>query len=130
MASPVTAPEMFVLEDRHDHLRIAAVFIIFVASLSGVLLPVTFGSRKEGLAFSLVKQIGSGVVLGTGIVHVLPNANTALSDPALGECAVAPRLSRPLPSVPSLNTAQAVFKLPAHGVQVRPATLLRSSSLR
>ena len=84
MASP--APDVLVPEDTHQHLRIVAIFVIFVGSLIGVLLPAAFRSRKEGLGFSFVKQIGSGVVLATGIVHVLPDANAALSDPALGEC--------------------------------------------
>ena len=73
-------------EDTQHHLRIVAIFVIFVGSLIGVLLPAAFRSRREGLGFSFVKQIGSGVVLATGIVHVLPDANAALSDPALGEC--------------------------------------------
>lgn len=84
MASPLSAPDVLVPEDTHDHLLIAAVFVIFVASLIGVLLPVAFRNRKEGLVFSCIKQVGSGVVLATGIVHVLPDAAAALSDPALG----------------------------------------------
>lgn len=86
MASPVSASDVLMQQDTHQHLRIVAIFVIFVSSLVGVLLPVAFRSRKEGLAFSFVKQIGSGVVLATGVVHVLPDANAALSDPALGEC--------------------------------------------
>ena len=99
MASPGSAPA--VPEDTHEHLRIAAVFVIFVASLTGVLLPVAFGRRNDSLVFSLVKQIGSGVVLATGIVHVLPDANTALSDPSLGACCRRASSVPPLLFVPS-----------------------------
>ena len=85
MASPVSAPDVAVPEDTQHHMRIVAIFVIFMGSMIGVLLPVVFRTRKESLGFNVVKQIGTGVVLATGIVHVLPDANTALSDPALGE---------------------------------------------
>ena len=55
MASP--APDVFVPEDTQHHLRIVAIFVIFVGSMLGVMLPVAFRSRKEGLGFSFVKQV-------------------------------------------------------------------------
>ena len=59
MASPAAAPDVLVPEDTQYHLRIVAIVVIFLGSLLGVLLPVAFRRRKEGLAFSFVKQVPS-----------------------------------------------------------------------
>jgi hypothetical protein len=60
-------------------LRIAAVFIIAVASCAGVFLPLSV--RRMNLALHLARCVGAGVVTATGFVHMLPPA---------GECVTAP----------------------------------------
>lgn len=69
-------------------LRIAAVFIILVASLLGVFLPMLLTRiptkwRYTKLALFICKYFGSGIIMSTAFVHLLSPAVEALSDECL-----------------------------------------------
>ena len=75
------------MADRSLNLRIAAVFIIFTASIVGVVLPFyilqlygpeTCGS-KEAPLFKCMKSGAAGVMLGIAMMHLLVDANNTLS---------------------------------------------------
>ncbi|CAL8469946.1 g9488 [Coccomyxa elongata] len=65
-------------------LRIGGLFIILVASAVGAFLPLLSGDNRLPKVYVLGQAFAAGVVLATGFVHVLPDANTALSNPCLG----------------------------------------------
>jgi len=71
--------------DRSLDLRIAAIFIIFTASIVGVLLPFCIhGSAKsddgkESPLFKCMKTGAAGAMLGIALMHLLVDANNALS---------------------------------------------------
>ncbi|KAF9572049.1 high-affinity Zn(2+) transporter zrt1 [Mortierella alpina] len=69
-------------------LHIAAVFIILAASTAGVFMPV-IASKVRALRISdrvltLGKQFGTGVILATAFIHMMPTAMANLSSPCLG----------------------------------------------
>jgi solute carrier family 39 (zinc transporter), member 1/2/3 len=64
-------------------LRTAAVALILAASAAGVAVPLAGRERCLGSTFPLIKAFSAGVVLATGFVHVLSNAEKALSDPCI-----------------------------------------------
>ncbi|KAF9579312.1 high-affinity Zn(2+) transporter zrt1 [Lunasporangiospora selenospora] len=69
-------------------LHIACIFIILSASGLGVFLPV-IASKFKSLRFSanvlmLSKQFGTGIILSTAFIHMLPAAMSNLSSPCLG----------------------------------------------
>ncbi|KAF9145922.1 high-affinity Zn(2+) transporter zrt1 [Linnemannia schmuckeri] len=78
-------------EDRQDYnmsLHIASVFIILAASTCGVFMPV-IASKVRALRISdrvltLGKQFGTGVILATAFIHMMPTAMANLSSPCLG----------------------------------------------
>jgi zinc transporter 1/2/3 len=78
-------------EGRLDYnmgLHIASVFIILAASTCGVFMPV-IASKVRALRISdrvltLGKQFGTGVILATGFIHMMPTAMANLSSPCLG----------------------------------------------
>ncbi|KAF9093239.1 high-affinity Zn(2+) transporter zrt1 [Mortierella sp. GBA35] len=78
-------------EERMDYnmgLHIASVFIILAASTCGVFMPV-IASKVRALRISdrvltLGKQFGTGVILATGFIHMMPTAMANLSSPCLG----------------------------------------------
>ncbi|KAF9911989.1 high-affinity Zn(2+) transporter zrt1 [Linnemannia zychae] len=78
-------------EDRQEYnmsLHIASVFIILAASTCGVFMPV-IASKVRALRISnrvltLGKQFGTGVILATGFIHMMPTAMANLSSPCLG----------------------------------------------
>ncbi|KAK3832723.1 MAG: Zinc/iron permease [Linnemannia elongata] len=78
-------------EERLDYnmgLHIASVFIILTASTCGVFMPV-IASKVRALRISdrvltLGKQFGTGVILATGFIHMMPTAMANLSSPCLG----------------------------------------------
>ncbi|KAF8980495.1 high-affinity Zn(2+) transporter zrt1 [Entomortierella lignicola] len=68
--------------------HIAGVFIILAASSAGVFMPL-IASRFRSLGFSprvltLGKQFGTGIILATAFIHMMPTAMTNLSSPCLG----------------------------------------------
>jgi zinc transporter 1/2/3 len=65
-------------------LRLVGLFTILAASLLGVLLPLSSAASRQPLLFFMARVAGAGVVLATGFVHVLPDANAALTNPCLG----------------------------------------------
>jgi zinc transporter 1/2/3 len=68
-------------------LKLIAIVSILLASVIGVCLPLFSRSvpalRPGGNAFVVVKAFASGVILGTGYVHVLPDSFNALGSPCL-----------------------------------------------
>lgn len=69
--------------------RISSIFVILVAGTFGALFPVISSKSKHlhihPMFFFVAKYFGSGVVIATGLIHLLQPANEALSDPCLGE---------------------------------------------
>ena len=82
-------------------LRISSVFILFVASLFGILIPLLFSTgsgprtneshRKmcESDAFRITRTFAAGIMLGVGFIHLLADGVSKLADvnteyPALG----------------------------------------------
>ncbi|KFA65424.1 hypothetical protein S40285_00536 [Stachybotrys chlorohalonatus IBT 40285] len=68
-------------------LRIAAIFIILVASLFGALAPVYLARQERmhvpKLTFFVCKYVGSGVIIATAFMHLLEPAVDNLGDPCL-----------------------------------------------
>ncbi|OEL30009.1 Fe(2+) transport protein 2 [Dichanthelium oligosanthes] len=68
-------------------LKLIAIPAILVASMGGVCLPLVSRSvpalRPDGNLFVVVKAFASGVILGTGYMHVLPDSFNDLSSPCL-----------------------------------------------
>ncbi|KAF9124139.1 hypothetical protein BGW39_008417 [Mortierella sp. 14UC] len=83
-----TAPEM---EDYNMGLHIGGLFANMAASTFGVLLPIlfaytTFSARTTSKIHSVIqtaRTFGSGVILATAFIHMLPTAFSNLSDPSL-----------------------------------------------
>lgn len=71
------------------HLKTIAIFIILLTSASGVALPLLGRKlkclRTDGTVFVLAKAFAAGVILATGFVHMLPDAQSALTDECLPE---------------------------------------------
>lgn len=71
----------------HFGLRIASIFIIFLGSALGALLPVllarTFKAPK--ICFFVAKYFGTGVILATAWMHLLSPAADNLRDECLGD---------------------------------------------
>ncbi|KAI8595440.1 Zinc/iron permease [Dissophora ornata] len=70
------------------HLHIAGVLIILAASAVGVFMPL-IAFRFHSLCISprvltLGKQFGTGVILATAFIHMMPTAMSNLSSPCLG----------------------------------------------
>lgn len=92
----MAAPEASCLPDTSDcydpdysqKLRIAAVFVILVASTLGVMLPALHKAipwlHKERTLFQVLRSFGAGVILATGFVHMFPDASAALGSACLG----------------------------------------------
>ena len=72
------------------NLRVAAIFIIFVCSSSGTIVPLVMrmtagvGDGMRGGWLFIAKAFGAGVILAVGLIHVMPDANVTLGDPCLG----------------------------------------------
>ncbi|KAK7187070.1 hypothetical protein DPSP01_005871 [Paraphaeosphaeria sporulosa] len=70
-----------------DAIHIAAVFIVFAASISGAGFPVVAKKVKwmkiPPGAFFFCKHFGTGVLIATAFVHLLPTAFQSLNDPSL-----------------------------------------------
>lgn len=68
-------------------LKLIAIPAILLASMVGVCLPLVSRSvpalRPDGNLFAVVKAFASGVILGTGYMHVLPDSFHDLSSPCL-----------------------------------------------
>jgi len=67
-------------------LRISAIFVIFIGSLLGCLVPMLLASSSELLASKalfVIKYFGSGVIVGTAFIHLLAPAVAALHSPCL-----------------------------------------------
>eukprot|EP00128_Syssomonas_multiformis_P002379 Colp12_sorted_trinity150504_noHs@6901 len=77
-------------EEEYDvHMHVAAVFILIGVSLAGVMLPL-LGKLSPHLRLSpnmvlYGRSFGTGVVLATAFVHMLPPAFFALTSPCLSE---------------------------------------------
>ncbi|KAF9911559.1 hypothetical protein EC991_003023 [Linnemannia zychae] len=82
------APEM---EDFNMGLHIGGLFANMAASTFGVLLPIlfaytTFSARTTSKIHGVIqtaRTFGSGVILATAFIHMLPTAFSNLSDPSL-----------------------------------------------
>uniref|UniRef100_A0A0D9ZBA7 Fe(2+) transport protein 2 n=1 Tax=Oryza glumipatula TaxID=40148 RepID=A0A0D9ZBA7_9ORYZ len=68
-------------------LKLIAIPAILAASVAGVCLPLFARSvpalRPDGGLFAVVKAFASGVILGTGYMHVLPDSFNDLTSPCL-----------------------------------------------
>ena len=82
-------PECEVSPASTDHwgLRIASIFVIFIGSAIGALLPVflarTSRMRVPKLCFFIAKYFGTGVILATAWMHLLSPASDNLRDECL-----------------------------------------------
>lgn len=81
------ACEVEVPEANVDGLRIAAIFIILVASLLGAILPIWLARSSRmpvpKLAFFVAKYFGSGVIISTAFMHLLAESEESLRNPCL-----------------------------------------------
>nr|CAJ34532.1 putative Fe(II) transporter [Noccaea caerulescens]CAL25153.1 putative Fe(II) transporter 1 variant 2 [Noccaea caerulescens] len=70
-------------------LKIIAIATILVASMIGVGAPLFSRSvpflQPDGNIFTIVKCFASGIILGTGFMHVLPDSFEMLSSKCLGD---------------------------------------------
>eukprot|EP01105_Mastigella_eilhardi_P001146 TRINITY_DN11455_c0_g1_i3.p1 TRINITY_DN11455_c0_g1~~TRINITY_DN11455_c0_g1_i3.p1 ORF type:complete len:155 (-),score=38.31 TRINITY_DN11455_c0_g1_i3:935-1375(-) len=64
-------------------LRIGAIFIIFIVSVAGVASPVVLYKipwcRKRTSFFAVAQTFGGGVIMGTAVIHILPDAQETLT---------------------------------------------------
>lgn len=88
--------------DYSMQLRIASVFIMFGASMLGVIVPLIYASRKRGEdtpadhkkivdcdTFRIIRSFAAGIMLGVGFIHLLADGVFTLAEinleyPALG----------------------------------------------
>jgi zinc transporter 1/2/3 len=68
-------------------LRVSAIFVIFIGSMLGCIVPLLLArfSRKPGfkLVFFAAKFFGSGVIISTAFIHLLAPAIASLYSPCL-----------------------------------------------
>jgi zinc transporter 1/2/3 len=68
-------------------LRISSVFVVFIASLLGVMLPLVASRVKwvnlPSWVYFFARYFGSGVIVATAFIHLLFEANENLSSPCL-----------------------------------------------
>lgn len=70
------------------NLRIGSVFIMFVASLLGVVIPLYFFTEREGDSnkvsdsdnFRLMRSFAAGVMMGVAFIHLLSDGNNKLNE--------------------------------------------------
>merc|ERR1711915_438884 len=71
------------------HMKMIAIFVILSTSACGVALPLLGRKfkflRTDGSVFVIAKAFAAGVILATGFVHMLPDAQEALTDECLPE---------------------------------------------
>ncbi|CAO3571859.1 unnamed protein product [Mortierella alpina] len=97
MIRPALALAMFTSDGRdfpatevsyNRRLHLAGVIVILVASTLGVFMPVIpkrcRSLRIPSHVLTLGKQFGTGVILATAFIHMLPTAMSNLSSPCLG----------------------------------------------
>nr|XP_043615791.1 probable zinc transporter 12 [Erigeron canadensis] len=65
--------------------KLIAIVAILGASVLGVCLPLVGRFQPESNLFLAIKFFAAGVILATGFVHVLPDANESLDNPCLGD---------------------------------------------
>ncbi|KDQ58679.1 hypothetical protein JAAARDRAFT_676449 [Jaapia argillacea MUCL 33604] len=75
--------------ETYTNLRIASIFIVLCASMSGALFPV-LAKRSSWLkvptgVFNFAKYFGSGVIIATAFIHLLSPALDELGSPCLSE---------------------------------------------
>ncbi|XP_008793219.1 zinc transporter 7-like [Phoenix dactylifera] len=70
-------------------LKMVAIAMILVAGVAGVAIPLVGRKRRflstDGSLFVFAKAFAAGVILATGFVHMLHDAQSALTDPCLPE---------------------------------------------
>lgn len=75
-------------EDYNLPLHVGALFIILFVSFMGCAFPILAskvpGLRIPGRFFFVVRHFGTGVLIATAFVHLLPTAFVSLGDPCLG----------------------------------------------
>ncbi|KAI1306562.1 ZIP zinc/iron transport family [Xylaria venustula] len=68
-------------------LRISSIFVIFIGSILGAVVPVILARHTKmkvnGKPFFIAKYFGSGVIIGTAFLHLLAPAFDALGSPCL-----------------------------------------------
>ncbi|KAJ2800391.1 hypothetical protein H4R20_004079 [Coemansia guatemalensis] len=76
------------VEDWNKGLHIGAIFIVLVTAGLGVYLPVLGHYipqlRIPRTAMTLGKHLGTGVIIATALVHMLPGGYESLGDPCIG----------------------------------------------
>ncbi|KAJ2855719.1 hypothetical protein GGI22_004035, partial [Coemansia erecta] len=77
------------VEDWNKGLHIGAIFIVMVVSGLGSFLPVV-GRFVPALhippvVLTLGKFLGTGVIIATALIHMLPDANNSLNNPCIGD---------------------------------------------
>ncbi|KAI0912923.1 ZIP zinc/iron transport family [Ustulina deusta] len=75
--------------DGRFNLRISSIFVIFLGSLLGAVLPVYLSRHTKlnvnGKPLFVAKYFGSGVIIGTAFLHLLSPAFDALRSPCLAD---------------------------------------------
>lgn len=76
-------------KEKAKTIKIIAIFVILVASMIGVCLPLVSRSvptlSPDGNLFLIVKCFAGGIILGTGFMHVLPDSFQMLTSDCLPE---------------------------------------------
>ncbi|CAL9048837.1 unnamed protein product [Musa banksii] len=72
-----------------SHLKLVAIASILTAGAVGVLIPIlgraVSALRPENDMFFVIKAFAAGVILATGLIHILPAAFQSLTSPCLDE---------------------------------------------
>ncbi|KAF1997170.1 Zinc/iron permease [Amniculicola lignicola CBS 123094] len=91
-------------------LHVAAVFIVFIASIGGCGFPVVAKKIKwlniPPKVFFFTKHFGTGVLIATAFVHLLPTAFQSLNDPCLPDL-----FTKKYPAMPGVIMMAALFVL-------------------
>lgn len=89
-------------------LHVGALFIILTVSFLGCAFPILAakipGLRIPGRFFFIVRHFGTGVLIATAFVHLLPTAFTSLGNPCLGDF-----WTKDYPAMPGAIALAAVF---------------------
>lgn len=88
--------------------HVGALFIILTVSFLGCAFPILAakipGLRIPGRFFFIVRHFGTGVLIATAFVHLLPTAFTSLGNPCLGDF-----WTKDYPAMPGAIALAAVF---------------------
>lgn len=115
-------------EEYNTPMHVGALFIILAVSFLGCAFPILAskvpGLRIPGRFFFIVRHFGTGVLIATAFVHLLPTAFQNLSNPCLGKF-----WTEDYPAMPGAIALAAVFLVAVIEMVFHPARHIPPASI-